>query len=70
VFGSPQFEKVTVRLPNGKNLRIEANGLSNDNKYVHSVRFRGKPHEVTTISFEELNKGGDLEYQMAISPSF
>jgi predicted alpha-1,2-mannosidase len=41
--GSPVFDRVTIRLHNGKTLRIVARNNSKNNKYVQSIRLNGKP---------------------------
>ena len=43
VLGAPLFKKVTVTLDNGKQLIINAAINSDQNKYVQSIQFNGKP---------------------------
>lgn len=43
VLGAPLFKKVTVTLGNGKQLIINAANNSEQNKYVQSIQFNGKP---------------------------
>ena len=40
---SPVFDRVTIRLHNGKTLRIVSRDNSEDNKYIQSLRLNGRP---------------------------
>ncbi len=64
VFGAPQLHEATLHLPNGKTFSIKVNGLSADNKYVKAIRLNGQPMDYTTIKYEDIMKGGVLEYDM------
>ena len=41
--GSPVFDRVTIRLKNGKTIRIICKNNSRDNKYIQSFRLNGRP---------------------------
>lgn len=45
VIGSPQFDKVTLKLENGKQVHIRANGQGTDRVYVEQLRWDGKLYE-------------------------
>ena len=64
IFGAPQVKKATLKLPGGKTFRITARNLSASNEYVGSVKLNGKPHDMHSIRFEDIVKGGTLEYEM------
>jgi predicted alpha-1,2-mannosidase len=68
-FGSPLFKKVSIQLPNNKQLVIETINNSVDNKYLQSVSFEGTPVENCWISREELTNGGLLKFEMAAEPN-
>jgi len=63
-FGSPQFEKVGITLPNGKLFTVKANGISKENCFFHSVKLNGKPLDRLFITYDEIEKGGMLEFEM------
>ena len=70
VLGAPQIPKAVVRLGdgeletgNGKTLTVIAKNLSNENKYVKSVTFNGRPLG-KTISHSEITAGGELVFEM------
>jgi predicted alpha-1,2-mannosidase len=61
---SPAFEKVTVRLANGKKLVIRADGVNAGKKYIGSIEFNGKPVKDYRIRHSELLRGGVLRFRM------
>jgi predicted alpha-1,2-mannosidase len=62
-FGAPLFPKAEVKVPGGT-LTIVADGLSESNKYIHKVTFNGKTLNQGWISWDEINQGGTLVYEM------
>lgn len=63
-FGSPQFEKVEMNLPNGKVFQIVAKNVSTQNIYITSAKMNGKPIERNFIIWDEIQQGGTLEFEM------
>lgn len=61
---SPLFDKITLALPNGKKLLIEAKRKSKDDFYIQSIRFNGKVVEGYTLKHSHLLEGGILEYSL------
>lgn len=70
-FGSPQFDKVTIRLSNdpAKKLVIITENNSNKNLYVNGVQFNGTSIENCWINRAEMMKGGELNFQMDSVPN-
>ncbi|HZH63563.1 MAG TPA: GH92 family glycosyl hydrolase, partial [Flavisolibacter sp.] len=69
VLGAPLFKKVTVSLQNGKKLVINAPNNSDQNRYVQSVTFNGKPWTKNWLPHDELQSGGMLSFVMASEPN-
>ncbi|WP_437920984.1 GH92 family glycosyl hydrolase [Sphingobacterium sp. LRF_L2] len=69
VFGSPIFDKAIVDVGEGRNLEIIAKNNSAENKYIQSVRLDGKVYDKSYISYEDILKGGKLEFEMGSTPS-
>jgi len=67
--GSPLFGKATVRLGNGKTLRIETINPSPENVYVQSASFNGKPLVNCWLYRDELMRGGTLVFTMGAKPN-
>ncbi|MDR1880830.1 MAG: GH92 family glycosyl hydrolase, partial [Tannerellaceae bacterium] len=64
VLGAPQIPRVTLSLPNGNTFTVVANGLSETNKYVRSIRLNGQPVTRKSLRYEEVMNGGILEFDM------
>lgn len=67
--GSPLFDKVTIRLGNGRELVIEAKNNSRQNVFVQKVEMNGKPLDNCWLYRDELMKGGRLVFTMGASPN-
>jgi predicted alpha-1,2-mannosidase len=60
----PVFEKVTIKLGNGKKLVLSAPGNSEKNCFVKSIRFNGKAIDNSKFSHFDLMNGGTVEFEM------
>jgi len=67
--GTPAFPRVTVKLENGKTLIIKALNLSDQNFYIQSASFNGKPHTKCYFNHSDLMKGGELVFNMGPQPN-
>jgi predicted alpha-1,2-mannosidase len=67
--GSPVFDKITIRLHNGKTLNIVAKNNSRHNKYIQSVKINGQPRQQVWFRHAEIDKGGTIELQMGNTPN-
>lgn len=68
LIGRPLFDKVTLPLAGGKQLKIEVKNNSTQNKYVQKASLNGV--ELTNLSFshEQLKAGGLLSIEMGQNP--
>ena len=69
VFGSPRFDKMTVKVRGNNTLMIEAENNSKENIYIQEVYFNGKPYEKSYITYDELIAGGTLKFVMGPKPN-
>jgi predicted alpha-1,2-mannosidase len=69
VFGSPLFERATVRVGPGRVLTILAPGNSADTPYVTAVTWNGKPWTKSWIDHATLVAGGTLSFTMSARPN-
>lgn len=69
VFGSPLFEKASVRLPGDKIFEVVAEGNSPENIYIQSATLNGRPYTKGYIRYEEVMKGGNLTFRMGPQPN-
>jgi predicted alpha-1,2-mannosidase len=68
VLGSPVFDRVTIRLENGKTFTLIARNNSRDNKYIQSVKLNGQALNRVWFPHADMAKGGTLELQMGNTP--
>lgn len=69
VFGSPLFERVRLNVAPGRTLIIEALNNAPDRPYIQSVRWNGRPWSKVWISHAELQRGGELVFEMGSKPN-
>ncbi|MFQ6309487.1 GH92 family glycosyl hydrolase [Lysobacter capsici] len=69
VIGAPRFEHMSIRLENGKELRINAPKVSERNRYVQSLKVNGQPWDRLSLPHELLAQGAVLDFRMGPSPS-
>ncbi|MGM9739952.1 MAG: GH92 family glycosyl hydrolase [Candidatus Cryptobacteroides sp.] len=62
-FGKPAFPEAEVRVPGGI-LKVRAEGLSDEARYIQSVTLNGNNHPYPYISFDDIAKGGELVFKM------
>ena len=62
-FGKPSFAGAEVQVPGGT-LKIRAEGLSGEARYIQSVTLNGKNHPYPYIEFNDIVKGGELVFRM------
>lgn len=63
--GSPVVKTAVISLENGRKLSIEARNQSDKNVYVKSVTLNGRPIDRRYITFDEINAGGKLIFEMS-----
>ena len=69
VFGSPLFSEVTMQVGNNKTFTIKAHDVSDENIYIQSARLNGRPYTHSYIMYDDIVRGGTLEFQMGPQPS-
>ena len=69
VFGSPRFEKMSVKVRGGNTLTIVAEKNSKKNIYIQRVYRNGQPWNKSYITYDELLKGGELKFVMGAKPN-
>jgi len=70
VLGSPLFDKVTVHLENGKQIRIEAKNNNPENVYIQQLTKNEKEYTKNYLSQRELENGANLIFLMSDKPNF
>ena len=67
--GTPLFKKVTVNLPNGKNILLEAPENSCENFYIDGIKLDGKSWSKNYFKHEDLSDGARITYSMSPTPN-
>ena len=67
--GSPLFQKILVKLENGKTIQIEAPDNNKQTRYVDDVKVNGKSVSRTWLEHDELTKGATIKFQMSSKPN-
>ncbi|ROS75426.1 GH92 family glycosyl hydrolase [Cellulomonas sp. PhB143] len=66
---TPIFDRTTIHYPGGKDLAVEAPGVSAENHYIQDATLDGRPLNRTWLTAAEMNAGGVLHFTMGSSPS-
>jgi predicted alpha-1,2-mannosidase len=69
VIGRPFVDSATLHLPNGRQFRITADHLSNQNTYVQQITLNGRPLTRSYLTHEEILAGGELHFVMNSTPN-
>ncbi|MCB0425919.1 MAG: GH92 family glycosyl hydrolase [Mangrovimonas sp.] len=69
VIGSPLFKKAILHLENGHSFTIEAPNNSDTNFYIHSSTLNGKNNTHNFITYETIQNGGTLKFDMTDQPN-
>lgn len=67
--GAPLFKKATIHLINGKTFVINAPGNSKSHFYIDKVKLNGKMYEKAYLNYEDILKGGVMEFTMTNKPN-
>ncbi|MCG2462791.1 GH92 family glycosyl hydrolase [Flavobacteriaceae bacterium F89] len=70
-FGSPIFDKVTIKVKNDRDLPLTIETINNnqDNYYLDSIQLNGKSYNKLVIPFKNIIDGGNLKFYMSNSPN-
>ncbi|HJU56544.1 MAG TPA: glycoside hydrolase domain-containing protein, partial [Pyrinomonadaceae bacterium] len=66
---SPLFPSVTIRLKDGKQLKLVGQGAEAGAPYVQELRLNGKPYESTWLPYETIAPGATLEFKLGGTPN-
>lgn len=69
VIGAPQLKKAALHLSNGKTFTMTAENLSDENKYVQSVKVNGKALDQPFLRCAQVENGGSITFRMGPKPS-
>lgn len=64
IFGSPILDEAKIAIADGKYFTIKATNNSEDNIYIQKIELNGKAYSKYYINFDDIIKGGKLEFFM------
>jgi putative alpha-1,2-mannosidase len=66
---SPLFPEVTIRLKDGKQLKIVGQGASASAPYVQTLSLNGKPYNSTWLPYETIAGGASMSFRLGSTPN-
>jgi len=66
---SPHFNKISIRLENGKTFKIDTKDNSKENIYIQNAKLNGKAYNNCFLDYFDITKGGTLEIEMGSAPN-
>jgi putative alpha-1,2-mannosidase len=69
VFGSPIYDRATIKLPEGKSFTIETENNGIENIYIRRVELNGEDYNKLTINHRDNMNGGVLKFVMGNRPN-
>jgi putative alpha-1,2-mannosidase len=66
---SPVFDRVTIRLHNGKTFSVTCRNNSGNNKYIQSIQLNGQTRQKVWITHADVINGGSLKLEMGDTPN-
>lgn len=70
VFGSPVFDKATLKVAGNKTFTVQTLNNSADNIYIQKVTLNGKPYKNSFIRHSDIVKGGVMQITMGNKPNY
>lgn len=64
VFGSPIIDEAVIKVNGNKTFTIKAHNNSKENIYIQGIQLNGQEYNKSYIHFEDIIKGGTLEFTM------
>ncbi len=65
----PAFGEIDIRLGGGVHLRILCHKDSYESRYIGKLKWNGKPFTADFVDYDELKKGGTLEFYLVNKPT-
>ena len=69
VLGSPLFKSVKIKLDNGKEVVIETDNNSKENRYISEMKLNGTNYTRNYLTQDDLMKGAKINFNMSATPN-
>lgn len=67
--GSPTVAGVTMKLYNGKEIRITTKNWNKKNVYIKEMLLNGKPYNKSYLTYDDIKDGAEIHYIMSPTPN-
>lgn len=67
--GSPTVAGVTMRLGNGRKLRVTTDNWSARNVYIEKMLLDGRPYDKSYLTYDDIRNGAHIHYVMGPKPN-
>jgi len=67
--GTPLFDEVTIHLENGKQFKVIANNVSDENFYIQSATINGEKLNKGVLYHQQIMDGGEIVFEMGSTPN-
>lgn len=68
--GSPAMEAVTMKLSNGKSVKVTTKNWTSKNVYVKEMYLNGKKYNKSYLTYNDIKDGADILFVMSKSPNY
>lgn len=68
--GTPYFDRVTLKLENGKKVTITANGNVADAPYINNMQVNGSEYTHNYIDHNTLMNGANISFSLSAKPNY
>lgn len=69
IIGSPLFKSMTLKLENGKEVKINANNNNKASRYIQQMNVNGNVHQKNYLTHDALMNGAVIDFRMAETPN-
>lgn len=69
ILGSPLFDRVTIKLPQGETFVVDTVGNGGDHPYIQSASLADEPLDRAWLTHQEIVQGGTLRLKMGPRPN-
>ena len=67
--GSPRFDRVSIKVADGKTFTVNAPGASSGKIYVKGVKVNGKPWDKSYLTHDMISSGATVDFDMSDVPA-
>ncbi len=70
VIGTPLFDSAEIKLRDGRVLKIRAQGVSSENRYIDGITVNGVAYDKNYFDHDMIVNGGEIVFDMVSKPNY